>query len=85
MTVESRQCHRLIADDSLRSVARCRIDTAQAGIRFGAGDEIGRNPFSRSTRINVHVHRKRHDALNLDALGLKDPLAQLLRPRGAHL
>ena len=39
VTVETRQGHRLIADDSLRPVARWRIGPTRIGVRFGAGDE----------------------------------------------
>jgi hypothetical protein len=39
VTVEARQGHRLIADDAIRPIARCRVDPPQIGIRFGASDK----------------------------------------------
>lgn len=39
VTVEPRQRHRLIADNALRPIVRCRVNSPQVGIRFGAGDK----------------------------------------------
>ena len=39
LTVEPGRRNRLVADNSLRPVARCRVDPSQVGIRFGAGDK----------------------------------------------
>ena len=55
LTVEPRQGHRLIADDPLRPVARCRVDSSQVGIRFGAGNKKRAGVVKREEPFEIQI------------------------------
>ena len=54
-TVETRQRHRLIADNALCTIAGRGVDSPQVGVRFGAGDKECASVVQREEPLEIEV------------------------------
>ena len=68
LTVEPRQGHRLIADNTLRPIARRRVDPSQIGIRLGAGDKERASFVKSEKSLEIEVGTVHH----IDRRGFRD-------------